>query len=339
MKLEAGRIEGFLARPGNFGVVLLFGPDSGLVAERGLALARAVLGGLDDPFRYAELQAPDGASLLEEATAASLSGGRRVVRVREAGDGLVKAVEALLKAQNGAGADALVVLEAGELTPRSKLRALVEKHAGAAAIACYGIDAARMPRAIAERLRAAGIGIDADAADWVARNIAGEAAPLAQAVEILTLYAGTATQLTLGEVMAALPDGGDTSMQEAVDATLAGDAAGLDRALTLAFEEGITAVGVLRVLLAELMRLRVAAASGLPPAEAVSAMRPPVFFKRAPAVARALTRWPLPWLDRAIRQALAAEAACKTTHVPDQAFCRQTCFSLAARARAGRPSE
>ena len=335
MKLEAGRVEGFLARPGDVGVVLLFGPDGGLVAERGVALARGVLGAgrLDDPFRYAELQAPDGATLLQEATAASLSGGRRVVRVREAGDGLAKAVETLLNGQAGGRAEALVVLEAGELTPRSKLRALAEKHARAAAIACYGIDGARLPRAVSERLRAAGIGIDVDAADWVARNIPGEAAPLAQAVEILTLYAGEATHLTLNDVMAALPDGGDTSMQEAVDATLAGDAAGMDRALSLAFDEGIAPVGVLRVLLGELMRLRLAAASGLPPAEAVSAMRPPVFFKRAPVVAKALARWPLPRLNDAIRQALAAEASCKTTHVPDQAFCRQTLFSLAARAR------
>ncbi len=331
MKLEAGRIEGFLARPGEAGVVLVFGPDGGLVAERGVALARGVLGAgrRDDPFRYAELQAPDGATLLQEATAASLSGGRRVVRVREAGDGLAKAVETLLNAQT----EALVVLEAGELTPRSKLRALAEKHARAAAIACYGIDGARLPRAVSERLRAAGIGIDVDAAEWVARNIPGEAAPLAQAVEILTLYAGEATHLTLNDVMAALPDGGDTSMQEAVDATLAGDAAAMDRALSLAFDEGIAPVGVLRVLLGELMRLRLAAASGLPPAEAVSAMRPPVFFKRAPVVAKALARWPLPRLNDAIRQALAAEASCKTTHVPDQAFCRQTLFSLAARAR------
>ena len=328
MKLDAGRAESFLKNPGATSLVLIHGPDAGLVAERGLGLARAAIGDTNDPFRFAELQAPEPAALLEEATAASLTGGRRVVRVREAGDALAKPAEALLQRPPAA----LVILEAGELTPRSKLRALIEKHPAAAAIACYGIDAARLPRAVADRLSAAGKTIDTEAAAWVARNIPGEAAPLAQAVELLTLYAGTATNLTLADVMAALPDGGDTSMQVAVDAVLVGDAAGADRALTLAYEEGVAPVGILRVLLGELMRLRLAAAAGLPAAEAVAALRPPVFFKRTPLVVRALSLWSTAALTEAIRLALAAEAACKTTHIPDQAFCRQTLLGLAARA-------
>ena len=328
MKLDANRAEAFLKNPGAACVVLIYGPDAGLVAERGLALTRATIGATDDPFRFAELHAPDPSTLLDEATSASLLGGRRVVRVREAGDAHAKAVETLLKTPP----DALVILEAGDLTPRSKLRALIEKQQAAAAIACYGIDPARLPRALADRLSAAGKTIDPDAAAWVARNIPGEAAPLAQAVELLTLYAGMATNLSLADVMAALPDGGDTTMQEAVDAALTGDAAGADRALSLAYEEGVSPVGILRVLLGELMRLRLAATSGLPPAEAIAALRPPVFFKRAAIVTRALSLWSPAALAEAIRLALTAEAACKTTHIPDQAYCRQTLLTFAARA-------
>ena len=76
MKLDAGRIDAFLKNPGT-PLVLIFGPDSGLVAERGLALARAIPGTLEDPFRFTELHNPDPATLLAEATAASLTGGRR----------------------------------------------------------------------------------------------------------------------------------------------------------------------------------------------------------------------------------------------------------------------
>jgi DNA polymerase-3 subunit delta len=329
MKVEAGRVEGFLRAP-DCAVVLIHGPDAGLVAERGLACVRAVPGAAGDPFRFAELHAPDAGSFLAEATAASMTGGRRVVRVRDAGEALSKPVETLLKAPP----DALVVLEAGELTAKSKLRALVEKHPAAAAIACYGVDAARLPRVFADRLRTAGITIDADAAAWVARNVAGEEGPVRQAVELLALYAGAEKKLALADVMAALADGGDTSMQDAVDATLGGDPAAADRALSLAYDEGVSPVAVLRVFLGELMRLRVAASSGLPAAEAVAAMRPPVFFKRTAVVTRALGLWPEAALMGAIRTALAAEAACKTTHVPDQAYCRQMMLGLASRARA-----
>jgi len=329
MKLDAARVDGFLKNPST-AIVLIHGPDAGLVAERGLALVRGVPGAAADPFRFAELQNPDAATLLSEATAASLTGGRRVVRVRDAGEALAKPLETLLKTPP----DSLVILEAGDLTPKSKLRALAEKHAGAASIACYAIDSGRLPKIFADRLRGQGIALDTDAAAWLGGNVAGEEGPVRQAVEFLALYAGETRRLSLEDVRAALPDGGDTSMQEAVDATLTGNLAGTDRALSLAYDEGVSPVGIIRVLLGELMRLRVAAASGLPAAEAVAAMRPQVFFKRTAIVTRALSLWSPAGLAGAISAALTAEAACKTTAIPDQAYCRQFMLNLASRARA-----
>jgi DNA polymerase-3 subunit delta len=331
MKIDAGRIDGFLKSPAA-PIVLLFGPDAGLVAERGLALVRSVEGALHDPFRFAELDHPDAETLLAEATAASLSGGRRVVRVRDAHESLLKAVETLAKNPP----DALVILEASELTGKSKLRASCEKSAAAAAIACYAIDSARLPQAVTARLRAHNIAIDADAAAWVAGNIPGEEGPLRQAVELLALYAGSEPRLSLADVSAALADGGDSSMQDAVDATLGGDPASVDRALTLAYDEGVSPVGILRVLLGELARLRVAAgtiAEGASVAEAMGGMRPPVFFKRQKLVTQVLQIWSVSALTEAIRAALTAESACKQTHTPDQAYCRQTMLGLASRAR------
>jgi DNA polymerase-3 subunit delta len=331
MKLDPNRIDGFLKSP-TTPIVLIFGPDSGLVAERGLALARSVEGAIHDPFRFTELHHPDPGTFLAEATAASLTGGRRVVRVRDAQEALVKPLETLLKSPP----DALIILEAGELTAKSKLRALAEKSATCAAIACYAIDAARLPSVITARLRAVGKGIDPDAAAWVANNITGEEGPLRQAVEILLLYAGGEPLLSLGDVSAALADGGDTSMSDAIDATLAGDPAATDRALSLAYDEGVAPVGILRVLLTELLRLRVAAAAmaeGASASEAMAGMRPPVFFKRQSLVTRLLGIWNVSTLTAAIRAALAAETACKTTHIPEHAFCRQTMLALASRAR------
>jgi DNA polymerase-3 subunit delta len=255
-----------------------------------------------------------------------------VVRVRDAHETLVKALETLLKSPP----DALVILEAGDLTPKSKLRALAEKAAGAAVIACYAIEPGRLPQVISSRLRSMGIQIDQDAATWAGQNLSGEEGPLGQALEVLLLYAGEEKRLSLADVSAALADGGDTSMNDAIDAALTGDLAATDKALTLAYEEGVAPVGLLRVLLGELLRLRLAAgamAAGASAQEAMASMRPPVFFKRQALVGKALRLWPLAALNQAIAAALVAESACKTTHVPENAYCRQTMLALATRAR------
>jgi DNA polymerase-3 subunit delta len=332
MKLDSNRIDAFLKLP-NLPLVLLHGPDAGLVAERGLALVRAVDGALNDPFRYTELHNPAADTLLAEATAAALTGGRRVVRVRDVHESHAKALEILIKSCP----EALVILEAGELTGKSKLRAAAEKATEVAVIACYAIDQARLPQTISARLRAAGVHIDQDAAVWAGQNLSGEEGPLGQALEVLTLYAGAEKRLELADVAAVLADGGDSSMGDAIDAAITGDPVATDKALSLAYEEGVAPVGLVRVLLGELLRLRVAAgamAEGESAQEAMAAMRPPVFYKRQALVGKALRLWPLPALDQAIAAAFTAEAACKTTRVPEHDYCRQTMLALALRARA-----
>lgn len=331
MKLDAARTEAFLKVPTQT-LVLLYGPDTGLVAERGATLARSVAGAIDDPFRFAELINPAPDVLLAEAFAASLTGGRRVVRVREASESLFKALETIEKTPP----DTMVIIEAGDLTPKSKLRTLAEKSAVLACIACYAIDPARLPQVITARLRAQGVAIDQDAAAWVARNQTGEEGPLTQTLELLVLYAGENRNLSVMDVSALLADGGDTSAGDAIDATLTGDLALADKALSLAYEEGTSPIGLIRVLLAELLRLRLARGmmeGGATAQEAMAKMRPPVFFKRQPIVQKMLRVWTLKTLDQALEAALAAEAACKTTNIPDQDYCRHMMLALATRAR------
>ena len=331
MKLDAARIEAFLKAP-SLSLVLLYGPDTGLVAERGLSLARSVEGAINDPFRFVELISPTQDILLSEAFASSMVGGKRVVRVREVGESLFKALETIEKTPP----ETLLILEAGELTPKSKLRALAEKSSHIACIACYAIDQAKLPQVITARLRAQGLSIDKEAASWAGQNLTGEEGPLSQALEVLTLYAGNEAHLSLHDVSSILADGGESSISEAIDATLTGDLSAADKAVTLAYEEGASPVALIRVLLTELLRLRLAAAvmeDGASAQEAMAAIRPPVFFKRQPIVQKMLRLWSLKALNQAVEVALTAETACKTSHIPDQDYCRHMMLALAMRAR------
>ena len=111
MKIEPRRVQAFLADPGGVRVVLLHGEDEGMVRHRAGVLTQAVLGRGDDPFRLAWLAREDHDRLAEEADAIAMTGGRRVVRVRDAGDALAAAVRRV----GEAGGDSLVILEAGAL--------------------------------------------------------------------------------------------------------------------------------------------------------------------------------------------------------------------------------
>lgn len=333
-KLDARRIPAFLSDPGNVRIVLVFGEDGGLVRERGEALTRAVAG--DDPFSLVEIPreavAKDAGLLAAEASTPALTGGRRLVRVRDATDGLANAAKAVL-AGNGPG---IVLLEAGSLDARKGLRAALEK-AGpeAAVIACYAEMGAALEASIVALLRDFGVSVEPAAAAWMAQRLGEDRLVMRRECEKLALYVGAGGRVTEEDALASLAEGSALDLDAALLAATEGDAPRADRALDAAFAEGAHAVQVVRGALRHVQRLELAAlavAKGAAPRDAVDGLRPPVFFKSRPAFERALRLWKPETLAAAGAALLEAERLTKTTGTPDETVARAAVLALAREA-------
>jgi len=125
MKIAYRQVDGFIKNPPpEMRVILVYGPGHGLVQERVQTLAKTVIEDLNDPFNVIELNgdqiAEDPARLMDEAFALSMVGGRRLIRIRQAGDKLVPALKSVLEAETAP--EALILAEADNLGPRSSLR-------------------------------------------------------------------------------------------------------------------------------------------------------------------------------------------------------------------------
>ncbi|HEX5326427.1 MAG TPA: DNA polymerase III subunit delta [Acetobacteraceae bacterium] len=333
MKLDARRLPGFLRDPGPCRIVLLYGDDAGLIRERAEALVRVVAGSLDDPFRVAELARDELARLPEEAASQSLTGGRRVVRVREAGDAALAPVQTVLKGS----APALVVIEAAGLASRSKLRAAVEAAADAAAIGCYPEEGRALEETIRATLAASEVSAEPEALAWLAGQLGADRGSTRREVEKLALYVGPGGRVDLQAAAACVGDLAGLSLDDALFAATAGDVGLTDRALELAMAEGTSPVGVIRAALMHLQRLhraRLALDAGASAAEAARSARPPVFFRRVGAFSRALGLWPAAALMAAMEGLAEAERGCKRTGAPDTVLCRNAVLALARRSHA-----
>src|SRR3954465_7329770 len=102
--LKGSELESFVARPDPArSVVLVFGPDAGLVSERVDAIVRASVDDPADPFALVRLDgdalASDPARLIDEAPPVPLFGGRRAIRVRAGSRNIVPAIEGVLGAR------------------------------------------------------------------------------------------------------------------------------------------------------------------------------------------------------------------------------------------------
>ncbi|MCR9219451.1 MAG: DNA polymerase III subunit delta [Alphaproteobacteria bacterium] len=342
MKLAPRQIEGFLkAPPPELRAALIFGEDAGLVRERADALARTVVPTLDDPFLVSDLSADQlqetPARLAEEAAALAMTGGRRVVLVRDASDKLLKCFEEFLSGPVG---DALIVAWGGELPARSKLRKLFEgADQRAAALPCYLDDEGALAGLIETRMRADRITLEGDAQRYLVDHLGADRALSRAEIDKLALYAGPGGRLTLEDVTAAIGDSAATALDDVIHAACDGEAAALDRAVEEGFAVGLHPVPMLRQTTAHVVRLRLLRGevdSGRDALGAVKAARPPIFWKHQDRVARQVRSFDAGALADALALLLDAEAQCKTSGAPDRLTASRALHQIAALARRGR---
>ena len=330
MKLEPRRVEAFLRDPGSARAVLLYGDDAGLIRERGTALVRLVAGSLDDPFRVVELERDGFSALGAEMASLSMTGGRRVVRVREANDALAAPVGAVL----AGSAPGFLVLEGASLAARSKLRALLERAPDAVTIGCYPQEGRALLPVIRETLAAMQVTVDDEAAEWLAGQLGADRGVTRSEIEKLATYAGQGGRVDIAAARLCVGDLSGLQLEDALFAATAGDVAGADRALELALAEGGTPVGVLRAALGHIHRLaraRAAMAGGASAADVAREVRPPLFFRRQTAFIQALGRWNPAALAWAAARVAEAERSCKRTGLPAETICRNAVIGLAQR--------
>ncbi len=336
MKLQERQIEDFLADPpAAVRAVLVYGPDRGLVRERADRICRSIVDDLADPFRVAELSGQalesDPARLGDEVAAIALTGGRRVVRLRQAGNRHSSLIRDLL-ADPPAG-DGLIVVEAEALAPRDSLRRLFEDGANAAAIACYADSAESLERLIASTLRQAGLEVDSDAGAYLVQNLGSDRLITRTELEKLVLYKGSdGGTVTLEDVGASVGDNAAHALDDVAYGCADGDLTALERYLTRAFLGGDAAVAVLRRVAGHFQRLHLASTRrdrGESVDTLVQHMRPPLHFSRKAAFARQLRIWRTATLAAALERLIEAEIDCKSSGSPDEAVSRHAILALA----------
>jgi DNA polymerase-3 subunit delta len=339
MKLQGAAIERFLAAPSPaVRAIVVFGPDEGLVRERAQQLGKQIVSDLNDPFRVAvltaEALAAEPALLPDEASALSLMGGRRLIRIRDGSDKVTRAVTALLGSPTG---DSLTVIEAGDLPTRSSLRKLTEDSPIAAAIPCYVEDEAGLARALAGQIAQAGKTIDEDALRLLAASLVGDRMAARGEVEKLILYMGEERSIGVPHVAATVADTAALDMDDVIGAAMAGDFAALDRSIDRVLGEGISGVGLLRMMQNHVRRLHLTRArvdAGAQVDRAMSSLFPPVFYKAKDNFAREVRRWPLERLAAALERLVEAEAKSKRTGADDALLAADALFAIARAAGA-----
>jgi DNA polymerase-3 subunit delta len=336
--LKTAQIDAFVAKPNPAQpVVLVFGPDAGLVRERAEALVRASVDDINDPFSLARLDgdalASEPTRLVEEAGTIPLFGGRRAIWVKAGARNFAPAVEALLAATTP---DCRVVIEAGELRKNSPLRVVCERAKNAAALPCYVDNDEGVSRLIDNEMRDAGLTIAPDARAALLPLLGGDRLATRSEIRKLALYARGTGRVELDDVVAVVADASQLALDTLIDAAFAGRTADVEFQFAKACTAG-TAPGTILFAaqrnVSMLHKMRLAVEEGKTITGAVEGTMPPLHFSRRSLVEAALKNWTAARLERAMAQL--AEATLESRRQADLAktIAHRTLLSLAVNAR------
>jgi DNA polymerase III subunit delta len=334
MKVPPQQAQAFCSRPDPaVGLVLLYGPDQGLVAERRRQLIQAVLDQPDDPFRLAELpmdklgQAPG--LLLEEAQAMSLIGGRRVVLVRQATDGLAKA---WMPSSRWAGTRPWSSSRRGELGTSSPLRRARREGQDCGRHRLLPGRRSRPRRRAARALARAAARYRGRCHGVFASHVGANRELTRGEVAKLALYKGEeAGRITLADVEAVVGNSSALGIDRLVWAGLVGRPGDAARGPRSAAGRGAgTHPPDPRLChhahAPAAARARVEA--GETPMAVVDSIKPPVHFSQKPSMQRALESWSTRRLEAGLGLALEAELAAKRAQSPDRLLLRRLLLQL-----------
>lgn len=210
-------------------VVLLFGVDDGLIAERARLALKGMGADVNDPFQLARLEGADIASdpgrLLDETNTVSLFGASRIIWI-DAGSADISS--GLEMAFDQPRRDVKIVIEAGALKKDAPLRRYCERQKFALSIECNQDSEGDLVRLLDAALKSAGIGIDADARDAVLQNIGADRLSTRGEIGKLVTFAHGMKKLTLEDVESILSDSSSVALERTVCCAFSGDLAGVE---------------------------------------------------------------------------------------------------------------
>jgi DNA polymerase III subunit delta len=340
--IKTGDADAFIARPDPAKpVVLIYGPDTGLVHERAEALIKNAVDDPSDPFMLARIEADELSAnptrLAEEAQTIPMFGGRRAVWVRAGGRfNIVPSVEALLALPQ---CDCLIVIEAGELRRGAALRNLCERAKQAAAIACYADDEKSLPRLIDQEVKAAGLGIAPDARAMLVPLLGGDRQASRSELRKLILYATGKERIDVDDVAAVVANASALAIDSVIDAAFAGRLPDVETELaklSAAATSPGAVIGAAQRQVSELHKLRLAVDDGTGITSAIERKQPPIHFRRKPLIETALKAWSADRLLRTMGDLAAAAFEIRRQAALAESIAQRALLSIAMTARRGR---
>jgi DNA polymerase-3 subunit delta len=339
MKLAGAAAARYFAKPDpDRAGLLIYGSDAMRVALRRQEVIAALVGPQgEEEMRLSRIAGADlrksPSLLLDAIKEVGFFPGLRVAFLEDATETMSDAIStALSEWREG---DARIVVTAGSLNAKSKLRKAFEAHSSAYAVGIYDDPPSR--EEIEDILRRAGlreIGTEA-MTDLVALSRALDPGDFRQTVEKISLYKyGDDTALTPADVAACAPSSVEAGVDDVLEIVADGRAPELGPVIQRLESQGVQPVLLAIMALRHFRALHAAASDPQGPGSGIARIRPPIFGPRRDKMQRQAQSWGMFKLEAALKDLVEADLTLRSaSRAPQMAVMERTLMRLAMLAR------
>lgn len=322
--VQARSIPAFLKNPPqDTALILLYGPDSGLVSERALHISQKLAASFSPQGEILKLDDSDLAQhpgrIPLELQTVSMFGGRNIIRLK-AGPRLSPSM--LDEIFSFDTYEASLIIEAGDLKKSAKLRKLFETSKAAAAIPCYMDSAQDLGTLIDDIMADHNLRIDPQSRRYLTSLLGADRGLSRAEVEKLALYCATPPQgenkdntqqtapqqsnmVTLDDIDAIIGNASETTIDNIIYATLDGATEQALGQYQRSLNSGQSSSALLTLLgrhMQRMLKVRVDMDRGKSLEGAIKSLRPPLHFKREKSFSGQCQRWSTQKLLAALTQ-------------------------------------
>ena len=201
--------------PEDICAILVYGPDAGHVSEPVKTLVGGAVDDPKDPFSITEADIKiikeDPAFVVDTALAFSMTGKRKLIRIRNATDIVVPIIETILQLEK---IEANIILDAGNLDKRSKLRSLFDNDKKLGSLACFGDQESSLRDLINKIFKGSDIYAEEGVLDYLLAHLGNDRQHTVNELNKLALMVGPGGRLSLEETIDSIGDAGLVTLED-----------------------------------------------------------------------------------------------------------------------------
>lgn len=226
-------------KPAHIEFFLVFGNDSGLIAERVRRILRLCVDDVSDPFQLVRLDGDDIAGdplrLADEANTMPMFGGRRAIWLEAGQKNILPALDLLFATPP---VDCAVIVEAGSLKKGAPLRERFERAKNAYAVECYPDSPQDLERLIDAEAKAMRLSVEPDARKLLVSLLGEDRLTTRSELSKLLLFAHGEKHVTYEHVEAVVADASVLALDNAINGAFGDKLATLDETIERVYASG-----------------------------------------------------------------------------------------------------